>query len=169
MKQTVWMTMAGALVLTATVAFAQGDKKMPAKPMPKLTAGKSTVSEALMHNEQMMLEALQKKDFAGFKKMVMSGSWAVDENGPATVDDFLATAADPKSNFKFDSFKTSDMKVVMIDANAALVTYKLDEKGSFMGQPFPPVVYGTTVWNNHGGKWMAVFHQESTAKPVAKK
>ena len=61
------------------------------------------------------------------------------------------------------------MKVVNIDANAALVTYKVDEKVSMMGQPFPPVVYSSTVWANHGGTWMAVFHQESTAAPAAKK
>jgi hypothetical protein len=79
------------------------------------------------------------------------------------ADALIVGASDPKSNFSFESFKTSDMKVVTIGANTALVTYKLDEKGSIMGQPFPPVVYATTIWANHGGTWMAVFHQESTA------
>ncbi|HMB82233.1 MAG TPA: hypothetical protein VKI43_19290 [Vicinamibacterales bacterium] len=79
------------------------------------------------------------------------------------VDDFVKMVADPKSNFSWESYTMTDMKVATIDANAALVTYKLDEKGSFMGLPFPPVVDATTVWANHGGTWMAVFQQESTA------
>ena len=157
------LTVMTAVVMTATLAFAQAEKKMPAKPMAKPMAGKSMVSDTLMRNEQMMLESLQKKDFAAFKKLIMAGSWSVDENGPATIEEFLKGLNDPKSNFVWDSFKTSDMKGVMIDANAAVVPYKLDEKGSMNGQPFPPVVYATTVWANHGGTWMAVFHQESTA------
>jgi len=164
MKNTI-LTVLTAVVMTTALAFAQAEKKMPAKPM----AGKNMVGDTLMHHEQVMLEALQKKDLTGFKKFVMPGSWSVDENGFMTFDDFMKTVGDPKANFMFDTFKTSDMKVVMIDANAALVTYKLDEKGSMMGQPFPPVVYATTTWANHGGTWMAVFHQESTAAAPAKK
>jgi hypothetical protein len=155
MKRTVLMAAAGVL-MTATLAFAQAELK---KPM----ATKGDLANTLMHHEQAMLEALQKKDIAGFKKYIMTGSWSVDENGYMTVDEFLKALNDPKGSFMIESFKTADMKVVNIDANAALVTYKLDEKGSFMGQPIPPVVYATTIWANHGGTWMAVFHQESTA------
>ena len=124
--------------------------------------GKSTVADALMHQEQMMIESLQKKDFAGFKKMVMPGSWSVDEGGAMPIEEFEKVVMDPKANFSFE-FKTSDTKVVNIDATTALVTYKLEQKGALMGQPFPPTVYATTIWTNHGGTWMGVFHQESTA------
>ena len=160
MKKALSMTAAGVL-MTATLAFAQAEMK---KPM----ATKGDLANTLMHREQVMLEALQKKDIAGFKKYIMAGSWNVDENGYMTIDEFVKALSDPKANFTLDSFKASDMKVVNIDANAAIVTYKLDEKGAFMGQPFPPVVYATTVWANHGGTWMAVFHQESTAAPAKK-
>lgn len=160
MKKTLWMTAAGVL-MTATLAFAQAEMK---KPM----ATKGDLANTLMHREQAMLEALQKKDVAGFKKYIMAGTWNVDENGYMTIDDFVKALNDPKANFMWESFKTSDMKVVNIDANAAVVTYKLDEKGSFMGQPMPPVVYATTIWANHGGTWMAVFHQESTAAQAKK-
>ena len=70
MKHTILTTVLCATLMTATVAFAQAEKKMPAKPM----AGKSMVADTLMHHEQVMLETLQKKDFAGFKKMIMASS-----------------------------------------------------------------------------------------------
>jgi hypothetical protein len=146
------------IVMLAAPALAQ-EKKMAAKPM----AAAGSTADALTHHEQAMLEALHKKDFAGFKKMVMAGSWAIDENGPATIEDFLQSLNDPKANFSFDVVKTSDWKVAPVNATTSIVTYKLEEKGSYMGMAFPPVVYATTVWANHGGTWMAVFHQESTA------
>jgi len=160
MEERMKHVMIGALglMLTAGPVFAQAEKKMTAKPM----AAKSAVSEALMRNEQMMLEALHKKDAAAFKKLVVAGTWAIDENGPAVVEEFLKALDDPKANFSFE-YKTSDMKVVPVNATTSIVTYKLDEKGGMMGQPFPPVVYASTVWANRGGTWLAVFHQESTA------
>jgi hypothetical protein len=169
MKKTICMTIA-AVATTASLALAQADKKMPARPMgDKPMAMKGGVNETLMHHENDMIEKLQKKDFDGFQKYIMAGSWSVDETGYMSMDDFMKAVKDPKSNFSWESYKISDMKVIDVDANAKLVTYKLDEKGSFMGQPFPPTVYATTVWAKHGGNWMAVFHQESTAAPPAKK
>ena len=160
MKNIILTAVLGATLMTATMASAQTEKKMPAKPMAM--AGASAVTEALMHQEQMMLESLHKKDFAAFKKLIMAGSWSVDEGGAMPIEEFQKAVMDPKSNFSFE-FKTSDMKVVSIDATTALVTYKLEQKGSMMGQPFPATVYATTIWANHGGTWMGVFHQESTA------
>jgi hypothetical protein len=152
MKKTVCLAFA-AFLAASTLAFAQDNKAL---------------NDTLMKKENDLLVALQKKDFATFKKPIMAGSWAVDEGGYMTVEDMIKTMQDPKANFMW-TYKVSDMKVVNIDANAALVTYRVDSKGSMMGQPMPPVVYATTVWANHGGNWMAVFHQESTAAPPAKK
>jgi hypothetical protein len=79
------------------------------------------------------------------------------------VDEFVKMLGDPKSDIKIEMIKASDMKVVDIDATSAIVTYKTEQKGSFMGAPLPPVTYVTTIWANQGGTWKAVFHQESTA------
>ena len=38
-----------------------------------------------------------------------------------------------------------------------------------MNQPVPENVYASTVWTERNGKWVAVFHQETTAAPPAKK
>ncbi len=69
------------------------------------------------------------------------------------------------NDLKLDSVKASEMKVLSMSATVSLVTYRMDQKGSFQGQPFPPVVYATTVWVNQSGTWHAMFHQESTAAP----
>lgn len=153
--------MIGALGVTlmAGPAFAQADKKMPAKPM----ASTSKMAGALMAKENALLDAVKTKNVKTFSSMVAPGSWSVDENGLMTVDEFIKMLGDPKSDIKIEMMKASDMKVVDIDATSAIVTYKTEQKGTFMGAPLPPVTYVTTIWANHGGTWRAVFHQESTA------
>ena len=151
MRKTVWL--AFAAFLAASTAFAQDSK---------------AVNDALMKKENDLMVALQKKDFATFKKPIMAGAWSVDEGGYMAIDELVKMFADPKANFMW-TYKVSDMKVIDIDANAKAVTYTVDQKGSFMGQPMPTKVYATTIWANHGGTWMAVFHQESTAAPAQPK
>src|SRR5690349_17836852 len=102
MKKTVYLTFA-ALVATATLAMAQEHKM----PMP----AKSAVNDTLMKYENELLQDFQKKDWTAFKKRIMPGAWAIDDNGPATVEDMLKTMSDPKANMTFN-YKVSDMKVV---------------------------------------------------------
>jgi len=155
---------AAAMVLAATTAFAQADKAMPAKPMTK-----SAVADKLMANENKLIDAVKAKDAKTFDMLVAKGSWSIDENGYMPVDDFTKAMNDPKAGFKVEMLKASDMRVIDIDANSAIVTYKTEQKGSFMGMAFPPVTYVATIWANQGGTWRAVFHQESTAAPPPKK
>lgn len=152
MKKALCLTIA-ALITSANLAFAQA---------------KSSVNDTLMKYENELLQQFQKKDWAGFKKRIMPGAWSIDEGGPMTIEDMLKMVSDPKANLTW-TYKVSDMKVVDIDANAKAVVYTVDATGTMMGQPIPPKVYSTTIWANHGGNWMAVFHQESTAAPPAKK
>lgn len=154
------MTM-GALgmLLIAGPAFGQAEKKMAAKPM----ASTSKMADALMAKEHALIDAVKAKNAKTFSSMVKAGSWSVDENGFMVVDEFIKMLGDPKADIKFDMITASDMKVVDIDATSAIVTYKTEQKGSFMGAPLPPVTYATTIWANQGGTWKAVFHQESTA------
>jgi hypothetical protein len=153
------MIAAVGILLIGGPVFAQAKKEMAAKPM----AATSKVADALMAKEHAMIDAVKAKNAKAFSSMVKFGSWSVDENGFMTVDDFVKMLGDPKADIKIDEIKMSDMKVVDIDANAAIVTYKTEQKGSFMGAPLPPVTYVTTIWANEGGTWHAVFHQESTA------
>lgn len=145
-----------ALTLTATAAFAQMDKKLPAK---------SKVADAVMAKEHALIEAVKARNAKTFGAGVMPGAWMIDENGPMNVDDFIKMLGDPKTDISIQMLKASDMNVVDLDATTALVTYKVDQKGTFMGQPLAPVVYVSTIWANHGGTWTAVFHQESPAAP----
>ncbi|MEP7307736.1 MAG: hypothetical protein ABJA98_19715 [Acidobacteriota bacterium] len=138
-------------------AFAQSAAKKSAE-------SSGSVASQLMANEHKVLDALKSKDAAGFSSLVVTDSWNIDENGLMKTAEFVKALPE----LKVESLKTSDMKVLSMSPTVSLVTYKLDQKGSFLGQAFPPVVYATTVWVNNGDTWRAMFHQESTAAPARK-
>jgi hypothetical protein len=140
------MLCAAAMVIFGAAAFAQGP------------------ADALMTREQAMLQAIEKKDWTTFKQIVTLNALNLDENGAMSVSEFLKVVGDPKTDFNV-SMTATEMKVIDAGANTKIVTYKLSQKGAFMGQPFPPMVYASTVWVNQGGTWRAVFHQESRMAP----
>ncbi len=153
------LALAFACALAATSAFAQTAEK---KAGSKSTMSKSAMTETLTTAEKTMMDNLMKHDAAGFFGAIAPGAWSVDENGVTAIDQFRKDWA----QIKVESFNLSDMKVVPIDATSGVVTYRLEQKGTYNGQPFPPTVYATSVWVNRGGKWMTIFHQESTQAPA---
>lgn len=61
----------------------------------------------------------------------------------------------------------SDWKTVMLDKDAAVVTYTVNVKGTGGGQPVSATpVRGSSVWVNRNGKWVGVFHQETNVEPM---
>ena len=151
-----------AVVVMSVAAVAtagQADTTKAGKPAHAAKAASSAVSDALMAKEKAIIAAVLNHDKATFQKELTADSGMVDEGGYMTVTDFLAGF----DKLKAESVTASDMKVIVLNPSTALVTYKLDQKGSFDGHPWPPVVYATTTWVNHGGAWHAAFHQESTA------
>ena len=147
-----------ALTLAAGPAFGQTAEK---KTGSRSAMSKSAMTDALMAAEKGLLDSLAKHDASSFFALIAPGAWSVDETGVMNMDEFKKNWA----QVKVESFTPSDMKVVPVDATSGIVTYKLDQKGSFNGEPFQPTVYASTTWVNRSGKWVAVFHQESTPAP----
>jgi hypothetical protein len=148
--------------MTVAVVSAAGQAPTPnpaAKPAHAANAASSAVTEAIMAKEKAIIAAVLSHDKATFQKDLMPDAVMVDQDGYVSVAAFLSGF----DKMKGESATPSDMKVIVLNPATALVTYKLDQKGAFDGRPWPPTVYATTMWVNHGGTWRAAFHQESTA------
>jgi hypothetical protein len=100
-----------------------------------------------------------------FKALVAEDAVAMDGAGPMSVSEFIKMFG----QFKLDSFTIDQPKVMFLNDTAAVITYRFTAKGTFMGQPVPSPVLASTVYALRGGKWMAVFHQETIPTPPAKK
>ena len=151
--------MTHAIWVAAICGLAATASAQTGKPMAAPRAG-SAAADRLMAAENKMLDDLTKHDKDAFFSAIAPGSWSVDEGGWMKIDDFRQAW----DQLKIERSRTSDMKVIPVTATSAIVTYKLEQQGSIGGQPFPAIVYASTVWVQKNGKWRAVLHQESTPK-----
>ena len=153
MRRTVLSVVLGVTLLGVAVPHAQ----TPA-------ANAKAVSDQLMTNEKALLDAVVKHDWYAFSAFIAPDAWSVDEGGPMAMKDFRNVW----DSVKVSSQTPTEIKVVTVAPSVSLVTYKLEQHGTYQGQQLPLYVYATTTWVNRGGKWVAIFHQESTAAPARK-
>jgi hypothetical protein len=68
------------------------------------------------------------------------------------------------AEFRLLEYSMEDVRFVPVSAESGLISYKVNEKGISHGREFTALVYISAVWTKHGGKWICLFSQETTAK-----
>jgi hypothetical protein len=123
---------------------------------PKTAA---TISEAdIIAREKQIWDALKNKDYDGFAAMLADDQLEVFGSG---VND-KAKSVNGVKNLVLTDAALSDWKVVLVDKDAAVVTYTVSVKGTQNGKPLPTnTERASTAWVNRGGKWLAVYHQQT--------
>ena len=132
--------------------------------MPALAGAQTNrdaIAKQLEANERAINMAIQKNDLAAFKALVADDGFAMDGTGMMAVPEFVKMF----NQFKLASFTIDQVKVVFANDTAAIITYRFAGKGTFMGQTMPSPTLASTVYANRGGKWVAVFHQETMPTP----
>ena len=155
----------GVLCLATAVSLAaqtsRGTAQTPAKPPSSATMDRAGMEQAIIESENRVNDAIAKGNLTAFKTLVADTAWTVDSNGPMSAIDFEKNFAQIKLE---PGWKISDSRIVWSDTNTAVHIYKWTGQGTFQGQAMPPVTWSSTVWNLRKGKWVAVSHQETTAK-----
>jgi hypothetical protein len=121
------------------------------------TVDRAAVQKALIANENAVSAAFMKADSKTFHSLVAADGLALDQMGVSKVADIDKMMAD----YKVQSQALSDDQFIWLDNANVIHVYRWKGKASFQGQPMPGDVWSSTVWSNKGGKWMAMFHQES--------
>ena len=147
----------------ATFCFAQPQatsSPSPApKPKPKMT--KAQTLKKLSANENALWTAWKNKDSKPFQMWLASDGVMVGDQGVGTKADVVNMMSTMPCEVK--SFTLSDWKLAMVNADAAVVTYKGSAEGTCAGQPIP-TVWASSLWVNRKGKWVAFSHQETPVK-----
>jgi hypothetical protein len=111
--------------------------------------------------ERRAWEAVKARDSKSFSGLFAEDGMMTDNGGIITRATFFQTLPD----LVISDYTLTNIKVMMIDKDSALITYTANVKGSYKGQAFPDKpTYTSTVWAKRGGKWMAVYHQETMAQ-----
>jgi hypothetical protein len=122
------------------------------------------VEKQLAATEQKISDAFAKRDVAGMKANVADDAVAIDPGGVIPVSEFFKQL--PAMDVKLTDVKLSDFKYHWIDANNVVLTYTWTGKGTVAGQPVQSPTIASTLYTKRNGKWLAYFHQETTAAPA---
>ena len=154
---------AGILLAFASVCFAQPAAQATASPSPKPkpAMSKAQILKTLSAAEKKLWDAFKNKDPKPFKSGLAAEAFAISENGIEKKEDTVKMI--PTAPCEIKSYELSDWKLTMINSSTALVTYKGKTDGTCAGQAIP-TVWCSTIYANRGGKWLAVFHQETPTK-----
>lgn len=157
-----FLPFAAALILAlASISLAQEATPAPSpKPRPRLN--KAQLLKQLSAIDMRLWEAWKNKDSKPFMAALSANSVMVDGTGVSGKQDVVKNMAAMPCDVK--SYELSDWKLTMLDADAALVTYKGTADGTCGGQPIPPV-WASSIFVRQGGKWKAAFHQETPVQP----
>ena len=124
-------------------------------------ASGGAIAEAITAKEKQLWDALKNRDYDAFGKMLAADSIYVSSD---VVGDKAATVNGVKE-FAPTEVTLSDWKTVVLDEDAAVVTYTVDAKGTAGGQPIPPgALRASTAWVKRGTEWVAVYHQDCPIK-----
>ncbi len=154
---------AGILLAFASVCFAgPAAQATPSpSPKPKPAMSKAQILKTLSAAEKKLWDAFKNKDPKPFKSGLAAEAFAISENGIEKKEDTVKMI--PTAPCEIKSYELSDWKLTMINSSTALVTYKGKSDGTCAGQAIP-TVWCSTIYANRGGKWLAVFHQETPTK-----
>lgn len=71
---------------------------------------------------------------------------------------------DGLGHLKISDYSMKNFSLKQFGPNAALLTYDLEVKGSFMGSDLPSKSHATSIWENRGDHWLLVYHSETPQK-----
>ncbi len=126
-------------------------------------ASHAAIEKQLIANERAVNEAFAKGDVKTFHANVAPDALSIDPAGVSKVNtpdfDKMMQAV------KIQNWNIDSSQFYWIGDTTAVHMYRWTGKGTYEGQPVPSPTWASTVWTNKGGKWQAVFHQETTAMP----
>ena len=147
----------------ATLCAAQPQPTASPSPAAKPRAprmSKAQLQKKLSEMETALWEAFKNKDPKPFAAHLRADAIVVGEEGASgkSVMPQAVTGCDVKS------FKLSDRSMIRPNLTSAMLTYKGTQEGTCGGTAMPATVWASSLWVQRGATWVAVFHQESTAK-----
>jgi hypothetical protein len=123
-------------------------------------ANRAAVEKQLLATERALNDAIAKGDMKTFHSNLAPDAISMDSGGIMKVD---AEFDKMMASLKMQSWNIDSPQFYWVNDNTVVVMYKWTGKGTYQGQPVPSPTWASTVWSNKGGKWLAVFHQESAA------
>jgi Domain of unknown function (DUF4440) len=140
-------------------ATAQAAAKGGAPKAPSAAIGNAVVAQ-----EQMVLDALAQKDTVAFNKALGRDFVYVDRNGAVRWE--LAKTSTMLPPCVLGTGWTIDQPMTtQVGEDLVVLTYSSSGNQVCDGRKAPSPVNSMSVWRRTGGRWVAVAHSETPAAP----
>src|SRR5205807_2171953 len=137
------------LIAIAPICFGQASPPNSGKAAPN--------ESAIGDLEKSAWEAYKNKQTDAFKALLSKDYCGVYADGTKTLDAEVADMA--KTDLRDYSF--ADVKVAFPHPKVAVITYKATQQATSGGKDISGTYNSGSVWVQHGGKWVGVFHTET--------
>lgn len=149
-----------ATLMFATICAAQCG---PAKP--KGGGGAGSVSDMLVAQEQMIIDAIKKRDANAFKSYVDMDATVIGGDGIHKVSEIIPMLFSP--DLSFTTYTLDEPQVKMLVKDTYMLTYKSTVATSYKGKSESGTSFESTIYMRRAGKWVAIFHQSSEMEKPA--
>lgn len=116
--------------------------------------------ETILEAEKKVWQSIKDKKFDVFEKNLSADFRGVYASGISKRDQEIGEV----KKLDLKSFSLSDVDLVFIDKDAALVTYKVTAAGTQDGKEIPAKMNAASVWKKEGNEWRVVFHTDCKAE-----
>jgi Domain of unknown function (DUF4440) len=123
---------------------------------------RTAAQNEIVANEKAIMDAVVTNDPKTFHSYVAADSFAMTDNGPLKVADFDKMMEQQKAECTFTDAGLTGSTFYWVNDGAVVHMYKATTRATCQGQALPQS-WSSTVWTNRGRKWVATFHQETSA------
>jgi hypothetical protein len=116
--------------------------------------------EALVAAEKNAWQNIKDKKWDDFKKVFSANFKGVYESGINTLDKEMSEV----KRLDLKSYSLGEIDVVMIDKDAAMLTYSTTVEGTEDGKDVSGKMNAASVWKKEGNDWRLVFHTDMKAQ-----
>ena len=155
------LLLAASACTTTTDNTNTGAVNTNASASPAATATPSGPTQAdIGAKEQQVWDAIKAKNWDAFAGMLADDCSLVNSGGVSNKTQTL----DILKKYDLTEYTFSNIRFVKVDADLAVLVYDATEKSSYDGKPSSgKPSHNASAWVSRGGKWVAVYHQESEA------
>jgi hypothetical protein len=119
----------------------------------------------LLENERRFWNAMRDKDGEAASEMTADNCIVVGAQGVSAIDKETMAKLTREGDWELEryTFDESTAQVQFLNADVALVAYKVKEKLTVEGKPVNIEANDASVWIRKNGEWLCAMHTESLA------
>ena len=119
------------------------------------------LADEIVATEKKFWEAMKSKDADAAARMTADHSVIAGASGLAVIDPAMMAGMLSGATWTLESYEFEDVQVQELDADTAIIGYKVTEQITVDGSPLSLTAFDTSVWRRRDGQWTCALHTES--------